>query len=136
VAIGALSAASALTRRPHGTLAFKPMQHIQWPGLLLANGVVYVAFGPHADRSPYHGWLMTYDASDLTRQARIYMTTPNGDGGAIWQSGRGPAADEQRSVYLITGNGDYDGVQNFGQSFLKLTGATSGTMAASGLLLK
>jgi hypothetical protein len=106
-----------------GTVAFNPMQHIQRPGLLLANGLVYVAFGSHGDQSPYHGWLMTYDASDLTHQTGIYMTTPNGDGGAIWQSGRGPAADDRGRVYVITGNGDYDGVQNFGQSFLKLSAA-------------
>jgi hypothetical protein len=106
-----------------GTVAFNPMQHIQRPGLLLANGAVYVTFGSHADQSPYHGWMMSYDASDLTHQIGIYMTTPNGDGGSIWQSGRGPAADDQGNVYLVTGNGDFDGVQNFGQSFLKLAGA-------------
>lgn len=105
-----------------GTVAFNPIQHIQRPGLLLVNGTVYVAFGSHADQSPYHGWMMSYDASDLTRQIGLYMTTPNGDGGSIWQSGRGPAADNQGNIYLITGNGDYDGVQNFAQSFLKLTG--------------
>jgi hypothetical protein len=114
-----------------GTVTFKPMQHIQRPGLLLVNGLVYVAFGSHGDQSPYHGWLMTYDASDLTRQGRIYMTTPSADGGAIWQSGRGPAADEQGSVYVITGNGDYDGVRNFGQSFLKLSDTAPRTTQTS-----
>ena len=105
-----------------GTIAFDPMQHIQRPGLLLANGAVYVAFGSHADQSPYHGWMMSYDAADL-HQLGVYMTTPNGDGGSIWQSGHGPAADDNGNVYVMTGNGDYDGVSNFSQSFLKLTGA-------------
>jgi hypothetical protein len=102
---------------------FDPMQHIQRPGLLLANGAVYVSFGSHGDMPPYHGWMMSYDASDLTHQLGVYVTTPNGQGGSIWQSGRGPAVDDSGNVYVITGNGDYDGMTNFGQSFLKLTGA-------------
>lgn len=107
----------------NGTVPFDPQQHIQRPGLLLANGAVYVAFGSHGDQSPYHGWLVTYDAGDLTHQIGIYMSTPNGDGGAFWQSARGLAADDQGSIYAITGNGDYDNVQNFSQSFLKLSGS-------------
>jgi hypothetical protein len=73
--------------------------------------------------SPYHGWLMSYDASDLTHQMGLYMSTPNGDGGSFWQSGRGLAADDLGNIYGITGNGDYDGVWNFGQSFVKISGA-------------
>ena len=104
-----------------GTLPFNPMQHIQRPGLLLANNSVYVSFGSHGDQSPWHGWMLSYDASDLRRQVGIYVTTPNGDGGALWQSGRGPAADGQGNIYVITGNGDYDGAQNFGESFVKVS---------------
>jgi uncharacterized protein (TIGR03437 family) len=103
-----------------GTVPFDPMQHLQRPGLLLANNAVYVSFGSHGDMSPYHGWMLSYDASDLSHQVGVYMSTPNGDAGSIWQSGRGPAADPQGNIYAITGNGDYDGVQNFGESFLKL----------------
>jgi uncharacterized protein (TIGR03437 family) len=103
------------------TVRFNPQQHIQRPGLLLANGAVYVAFGSHGDQSPYHGWLMSYDAGDLTHQLSVYMSTPNGDGGSFWQSGRGPAADSAGNVYAITGNGDYDGQQNFGESLLKFS---------------
>ena len=106
--------------RADGTVPFDPMQHLQRPGLLLLNNAVYVSFGSHGDMNPYHGWMLSYDASDLSRQVGVYMSTPNGNAGAIWQSGRGPAADSQGSIYAITGNGDYDGVQNFGESFLKL----------------
>ena len=96
-----------------GGLVFDPKQHIQRPGLLLANATVYIAFGSHADQEPYHGWIMSYAASDLTRQAGVFATTPTALGGAIWQSGRGLAADGQGSVYAISGNGDYDGAKNF-----------------------
>jgi hypothetical protein len=112
------------------TSGFDPMQHIQRPGLLLANGAVYVSFGSHADMSPYHGWMMSYDAADLTHQLGVFNSTPSGDGGSIWQSGRGPAADGAGNIYVITGNGDFDGVRNWGQSFLKLAGAASGLVGS------
>jgi uncharacterized protein (TIGR03437 family) len=102
---------------------FVPVQHLQRPGLLETNDAVYIGFGSHADQPPWHGWLMSYDASDLSKQTGVFMSTPNGWGGAIWQSGRGLAADDQGNIYLITGNGEYDGVQSFSESFVKLAGA-------------
>jgi hypothetical protein len=105
-----------------GFLAFAPKWHIQRPGLLLANDAVYIAFGSHGDQGLWHGWLMTYSASDLTRQLGVFVTTANGWGGSIWQSGRAPAVDENGSVYVVTGNGDYDGISNYAESFLKLSG--------------
>ncbi len=114
--------------RADGTVPFDPMQHLQRPGLLLANNTVYVSFGSHGDMDPYHGWMLSYDASDLSRQVGVYMSTPNGNAGSIWQSGRGPAADPQGNIYAITGNGDYDGMQNFGQSYVKVSARLSATL--------
>ncbi len=34
--------------------------------------------------------------------------------------GQGAAADAQGNLYVITGNGDFDGVSQWGESFLKL----------------
>jgi hypothetical protein len=111
-----------------GTLPFDSMQHIQRPGLLLANNTVYVSFGSHGDQAPFHGWMLSYNASDLSAQVGVYVTTPNGDGGSIWQSSHGPAADAQGNIYAVTGNGDYDGVQNFGESFVKISAGGSTTL--------
>ena len=111
-----------------GTIPFDPMQHLQRPGLLLANDAVYVSFGSHGDMSPYHGWMLSYDASDLSSQLGIYMTTPDGDAGSIWQSGRGPVADSQGNIYVITANGDYDGTRNFSQSFVKVPPGLAATL--------
>ena len=108
-----------------GGVAFNALQHLQRPGLLLANGSVYLSFGSHGDQAPWHGWLIAYDAGDLTRQSGVFLATPTGNGGSIWQSGRGPAADSAGSLYVMTGNGDYDGEytggQNLSQSFLRLS---------------
>ncbi len=106
-----------------GPVAFDPLQHIQRPGLLLANGSVYIGFGSHGDQAPWHGWIVSYNASDLTQQSGVFLATPNGNGGSFWQSGHGIAADSAGTMYAISGNGDYDGQQNFSQSFLRFTGA-------------
>jgi hypothetical protein len=113
-----------------GTLPFDPQQHIQRPGVLLANDSVYIGFGSHGDQDPYHGWLCRYDASDLTRQLGVYVSTPNGNGGSFWQSGRGPAVDKEGNLYTVTGNGDFDGIHNFGESFVKISAQLSSTLDA------
>ncbi|HLI84403.1 MAG TPA: hypothetical protein VKV17_10825 [Bryobacteraceae bacterium] len=108
-----------------GQLVFNPVQHLQRPGLLLTNQSVYVAFGSHMDQSPWHGWVISYRAADLRVEQGAFLTTANGEGGAIWHSGRGLAADDAGNIYAMTGNGDFDGSTNFAESFLKLSGAAA-----------
>jgi uncharacterized protein (TIGR03437 family) len=109
-----------------GNLVFDPTQHLQRSGMLLLNGTISFGFGSHGDGGVWHGWLMSYSAADLTKQLGVFLSTPTGSGGAIWQSGRAPAADDAGNTYAITGNGDYDGRQNFGESFVKLAANTGG----------
>jgi uncharacterized protein (TIGR03437 family) len=110
-------------------LPFAASDHLQRPGLLLLYGTVYVAFGSHGDEAPWHGWLMAYDASTL-HQTSVFNTTPNNAAGSsIWQGGRGLAADSEANIYCSTGNGDWDGLQNWGQSVLRL--ATQGGLSVA-----
>jgi len=104
----------------NGRLVFQPFWHLQRPGLLLADGVVYVGFGSHGDDGPFHGWLIGYDAANLQRQAHVLCLSRDGAAASIWQAGYGPAADASGQIYLVTGNGDLDGVSNFGQSVVRL----------------
>jgi hypothetical protein len=106
-------------------ITFDASQHMQRSGLLLANNAVYVAFGAHADESPWHGWVISYDFSDLSMQTGVFVTTPSGDGGGIWQAGRGLPADDAGNVYAITGNGDFDGAKDFSETFVKLSGRSA-----------
>ena len=108
-----------------GSLPFDASQHIQRAGLLLANGLVSVAFGSHGDAGLWHGWLMNYKAADLSKPPAVFQVSPSGQGGAIWQSGRGVAADDSGNIYFLTGNGNYDGKQNFAESFVKLNPSTT-----------
>ncbi len=101
---------------------------IQRPGLaLVSNGAgnaVYLAFGGYTnDLPPWHGWLIGYDAANLQATPAVYNTSPNGEGAAIWHSGTGPSADSAGNIYVVTGNGDFDGVSSFGESVLKLSTA-------------
>jgi hypothetical protein len=104
----------------NGKITLDPFQHLQRPGLLLANNSIYTGFGSIDDRYPYHGWILAYDASTLNRTA-VFNDTPEGGSGGVWQSGRGLGADESGNIYTVTGNGDYDGLVNFGESFVKLS---------------
>ncbi len=99
---------------------FNALMQNQRPALMLANGMVYVGYASHCDKDPYHGFLMAYDAKTLA-QVSVFNTSPTGSRASIWQSGQGPAADDEGNVYVVTGNGSWDGVRNFSESFLKLT---------------
>jgi len=103
-----------------GVVNFDPQQHLQRPALLLLNDTVYVAFGSHADEAPYHGWILAYDASNVSRQLAVFNSTPDGSSGSVWQAGRGLAATAEGDIYAATANGDYDGITNFSQCFLRL----------------
>lgn len=96
-----------------------PHQHLQRPGLALHNGVLFIAFGAHADQEPYHGWLLAYHARRLTPVAAL-CTTPNSGAGAIWHGGRAPAVDDAGDIYIATGNGEFNGRTEFGNSVLRL----------------
>jgi hypothetical protein len=107
------------------TVSFNPYLENNRAALLLANGTVYVGFATSCgDQGPFHGWIFAYAAGTLTQQG-TFLTTPNGGLGGIWMTGSGPAADASGNVYLPTGNGLFDTVNNpatdFGDSILKLS---------------
>jgi hypothetical protein len=110
-----------------GTLAFNPLRENSRPGMLLLNGVVYMAFASISDISPYHGWVIGYSASTLQRVS-VWVSTPNGHAGGTWMSGAGIAADGNGTIFTATGNGTFDansGGKDYGDSFVRLSTANS-----------
>ena len=105
----------------NGMVPFSASDQLQRPGLVQANGNIYVAFGSHGDGGLFHGWMIAYDAADLHRVA-VFNSTPNTFGGSFWQAGRAPAVDGDGNVFAATGNGGFDGDSEFGDSVLKLSG--------------
>src|SRR5215471_8891709 len=97
---------------------FNPCLQKQRAAVLLSQGALYVTFGGDGNR----GSIFVIDAASLQQRA-VWVSTPTGINGGIWQSGQGPAADADGTVYLITGNGTFDantGGRNYGDSFVKL----------------
>src|SRR5262249_17210346 len=102
-----------------GLISFNPMTENQRAGLALANGNVYVAWASYGDRDPYHGWLMAFNATTL-QLVGAFCATPDGSPAGVWMSGQPLSIDASGNVYVVTGNGTFDGVRNFGESVVRL----------------
>ena len=105
-----------------GQINFDPLRENPRAALLLANDRVYVAWASSCDVGPYHGWVMAYDAHTLAQKA-VFNASPDAGESGIWQGDAGPAADKDGSVFVVTGNGAFDGAtkgRDFGDSVLKL----------------
>jgi hypothetical protein len=94
----------------------------QRPGLVLLNGVVYLGYGSHCDQGSYHGFMLGYNATNLS-QVAAYNVSATGSQAAVWSGGMAPAADASGNLYIMTGNGTFDGINNFGESVVKLNGS-------------
>jgi hypothetical protein len=118
-----------------GIISFNSQKQNQRAGLLLLNGIIYIAWSSHCDWGPYHGWLMGYNKTSLQQEV-VYNTTPEGHQGGVWMSASAPSADEAGNIYLAVGNGsvgvadDPGNLVNRSESALKLTRAGS-TLAVS-----
>jgi hypothetical protein len=88
------------------------------PALLLQSGHVIIAFGQPCDACTF-GWVFSYSASTLSLEATL-CTNPGAISGTVWMSGDGVAADSSGNLYFATGNGSYDGSDEFGDSIIKL----------------
>jgi hypothetical protein len=107
-----------------GIFTMDPLKALQRSALLLKGGVVYIAFASNCDVTPYDGWVLGYDASDLS-QDYAFNAAPDGSEAGIWMSGCGPAASPQGpDLYVSTGNGTFDanlGGPDYGDSVVRLS---------------
>ena len=114
---------------------FNPASQRQRPGLLAANGNIYVGFGSHCDFSnggASRGWILGWQQNTLTPLAANVLpntlsTSPDTSFlTSVWMSGYGLAADSNGYVYAATANSDpsgttYSTISNFANSVIKLS---------------
>jgi hypothetical protein len=116
---------------------FDSQYDLQRPGLLEANGNIYVAFGSTGDSSPavQRGTLVSYGTTTLAPQAsgvtdRLNQPKTPFYLSSIWQSGYALAGDGSGNVYFSTGNSNdaipsFDATYNHPESVLKVSGDLS-----------
>ena len=85
-----------------GTVSYDAQFQNPRPGLLLLNGVIYIAYGGYGDPTSWHGWIFSYNASTL-KAIDIFCTTPNGTGGGIWAAGTGLTAEVNDPSTILMG---------------------------------
>jgi hypothetical protein len=82
------------------------------------------------------GAIIAFDVASNTITAFLPMS--EGIGAGIWMGGQGVAADSDGFLYGVTGNGSFNGVNDFGETIFKAqytppaTGSTKGSLAIVG----
>jgi hypothetical protein len=112
----------------NGIVSFTSQLQHQRPGLAEYGGTIYLGFASHEDATPYHGWLLGYQASDVQNLVAVFNSTPNGLNGAdggFWASGGAPAIGVSGDIFVATGNGVFDEAppppdNDYGDSVLRL----------------
>jgi hypothetical protein len=118
-----------------GIVSFNSQLQHQRPGLAAYGGTIFLGFASHEDATPYHGWLLGYQASDVQEQVAVFNSTPNGLNGAdggFWASGGAPAIGVTGDLFGATGNGVFDEAppppdNDYGDSVLRLHSMTGST---------
>lgn len=103
---------------------FRSATRKQRAALLLTkvNGVatVFIAFGSVRETSQdARGWVIACSTEPFALTA-AWSAAAAGFGGGIWHGAGGLASDNAGLIYAMTGNGTFDGVTDFSESFIKL----------------
>ena len=90
---------------------FNALLENQRGALSFVNNTVYAQWSSHNDNSPWHGWVVSWNVSNLGTQGFVLSgvmdTSPNGGGDGIWGAGGALSFDPDESgvFYFETGNG-------------------------------
>ena len=72
-------------------IQFNALQEFQRCALSLENGTLYVAWASHNDATPYHGWIVSWDVSQLATKgfqlSGAFNDSPNGGQAGFWEGG-------------------------------------------------
>ena len=119
-------------------LTFDPTYHLQRPGLLLMNGVVYAGFAGICDSPPWQGWIFGVStAGQIVTSWTAEQALSNGAG--IWMTGGAPMVDGAGTFVVSTGNGPVPGQptpgnqppNGLGQAWIRLVVQGDGSLQAT-----
>ena len=102
------------------TTVFADLYQLNRPGLLLANGHIYIGFGSNCCNQYSQGWILSYNAATL-QQEGAYSAEPGKTLASIWQKGAGLSADSSGNIYAETAEGFYSAGTNLSSSVVKLS---------------
>ena len=102
------------------TYQFVDTHQMNRPGLLIANGNVYIAFGSPSCNGGDQGWVMAYNKTSLLPEG-AFDDQPGGQFAAIWQKGAGISADPSGRIYATTGEGSFSAGVDLPVSVLRLS---------------
>jgi hypothetical protein len=115
---------ATITSNAGNVVNFNSLHQKNRPGLLLLNGIVYLAFGSNYCNDNNYSWVLGYNATTL-QQTGVFNTNPDHGLTSIWQAGGGLAADDEGYIYPLTSEGHFDvdvGGQGYTHAVLKLSG--------------
>jgi Abnormal spindle-like microcephaly-assoc'd, ASPM-SPD-2-Hydin/PQQ-like domain len=123
-------------------VTFDATHELQRPALLLMDGVVYLSFGAHCDKTPYRGWVAGVSTTGTLKALWAAIESPSVSGAGIWQSGGGLVSDGSGRIFLATGNGGSEPADaspilgstpppDLGESVVRLQVQPNGTLAAA-----
>jgi hypothetical protein len=106
------------------TISFNPQNQWSRAGLAMANNAITISIGSHCDNDSgsISGWLLQY--STALAPLTAFHTIEHSSGlelASVWMSGFAPALDASGNVFAVTGNGEFDGRHDYGESVLSLS---------------
>ncbi|MDB5355722.1 MAG: hypothetical protein JWN24_2175 [Phycisphaerales bacterium] len=89
---------------------FNALTEAQRGALNLVNNTLYIDWASHGDNGPYHGWIVSFNVSNLAangfKVTGVLNTSPNNGESGIWEGGGRLAFETDGSAfYFMTGNG-------------------------------
>jgi hypothetical protein len=120
-----------------GVQRFRSAERKQRSALAMVNGAVIIAFGSVMEVSgTAQGWLIAVETASWS-VAAAWTSSQSGHGAGIWMSGSAPAIQSDGSIWVVTGNGEFDGVVDFAESVVRLSytpaaGTTPASLAVTG----